>query len=69
MPAITPSTGTVIANEPSSSRWCTALAVGSTPSTASIAPLAHTQVLRILSAVVGAGAAIALPSVGEVNLT
>ena len=62
MRASTPSTGTVIANDPSSSRWCTAVAVGSRPSTASIAPPARAHALRIRSAVVGAATAIGLPS-------
>jgi hypothetical protein len=54
-----------MATDPSSSKWCTALAIGSTPSIASIAPPARAHVLRIRSAVVGAvvvaGAAIASP--------
>jgi hypothetical protein len=52
----------VIANDPSSSKWCTGVEVGSTPSTASIAPSARTHALRIRSAVVGAAAVIAPPS-------
>jgi hypothetical protein len=48
----------VIANDPSSSRWCTGEEMGSTPSTASMAPPARTHALRILSAVVGAAAVV-----------
>jgi hypothetical protein len=55
-----PSPGTVIANDPSSSRWCTGVEVGSTPPTASIAPPARTHALRIRSAVVGAATAVAI---------
>ncbi len=55
-----PSVGMVIANEPSASRWCTGVVVGSSPSTASIAPPARAQALRIRSAVVGAAIAVVI---------
>ncbi len=54
MPASRPSAGMVMAKDPSSSRWWTGVAAGSRPSTASIAPPARAQALRIRSAVVGA---------------
>ncbi|EUA56796.1 hypothetical protein I553_8850 [Mycobacterium xenopi 4042] len=40
--------------DPSSRRWCRGVVIGSAPSTASSAPPARAQVLRMRSAVVGA---------------
>jgi hypothetical protein len=54
----------VIANDPSSRRWCTGVQVGSTPSTASMAPLACTHALRIRPAVIGAAGVIAVGAQG-----
>jgi hypothetical protein len=45
--------GTMVAKEPSASRWCTGVDSGSTPSSASSALPARTQALLMRSAVDG----------------
>jgi hypothetical protein len=52
---MSPSAAAVTANAPSSRRWCTGVSTAVWPSTASIAPVALTQTLRMRSAADGAG--------------